>query len=72
MGKCVIIPKGILTLAKTEFQCPYCEKQYDDVSDEYLKRCNKNRSHIAYIKCECNNKFGMTYNIQGDAVSFKL
>lgn len=72
MSKSIRIPNGIITLADTEFKCPYCKKQYDDIDNKYLDRCNKNKSCTTTIKCKCKHKFGFTYNIMGDAVSFKL
>ena len=61
-----------INFAKIEFKCPHCKKQYEDSDDKYLNRCNKNKNQYTKIKCECGNKFGMTYDIQGDSVSFKL
>ena len=52
------------------FNCPYCDKQYDDLNEKYLKKLNNNNSNYTTIKCSCNHKFKMTYNIQGDAVAF--
>lgn len=58
------------SFSKTDFKCPFCVKKYNDIHDKYLNRCNKNKSFITTIKCECGNKFGMTFNPH--AVSFKL
>ena len=71
MGKSYKIKNGFLTLAITEFKCPYCNKQYNDIDNKYLNRCNKNKSYCTSIKCKCGNKFSITYNMMGDAVSFK-
>lgn len=70
--KCHRINKGIICLSKTEFNCPHCGKEFDDSKDIYLNRINRNKSGITRIKCECREYFGMTYDITGDAVSFKL
>lgn len=61
---------GFLDFSGTRFSCPNCGKQYDDIDDEYLERCNKNKSGTTKINCECGSPFYMTYNIRGDAVSF--
>lgn len=61
-----------ITFAKIEFLCPYCEKPYKDDEDVYLNRCNNNKSGYTTIKCECEIRFGMTYDITGKAVSWKL
>ena len=66
------IPFGSISVAETRFKCPHCEKKYDDINDKYLNRCNKNKNSWTTIKCECNNKFGVTHDITGDIVSFKL
>ena len=55
-----------------DFNCPYCNKHYSDEDDKYLNICNRNKSGWTSIKCECGNKFGMTYDITGQAVSFEL
>jgi len=61
-----------ISLAKIDFKCPYCGDKYSDENDKYLDKCNKNKNSCTTIKCGCGNKFGMTYNIMGHAVSFKL
>lgn len=61
-----------IKFANIEFTCPYCSKKYDDLDDKYLDRCNRNKSGWTSIKCICQEKFGMTYNIQGDAEGFKI
>jgi len=66
------IKDGFMDFAKTDFQCPNCEKWYDDINDKYLNRCNRNKSWATKIKCGCGNHFYMTYNYMGDAVSFCL
>lgn len=66
--------KGLIhiNIAKIDFYCPHCRKQYLDDDDKYLNRCNKNKTGFTTIKCICQERFGMTYNIQGDAVGFEL
>ncbi|WP_294203049.1 hypothetical protein [uncultured Chryseobacterium sp.] len=61
-----------LTFAKINFECPYCEKPYVDSEDIYLNRCSKNKSGCTTIKCQCEMTFGMTYDITGKAVSYKI
>ena len=60
-----------INIANVDFNCPYCLKKYSDCDDNYIDRCNKNKSKCTSVKCSCGNKFYMTYNIKGDAVSFK-
>jgi hypothetical protein len=71
MGKCIKIPNGFLTLAGTEFKCPYCLKQYNDVDGKYLQKCDSNKSNCTSVKCECNKKFYITYDMTGDVRTFK-
>ena len=59
-----------LDLAKVEFKCPRCKKDYNDSDDKYLNRCNKNKSWATRIKCQCGKSFYMTYDMMGDAVTF--
>lgn len=58
--------------AKIDFNCPYCNKAYQDSDDKYLDKCNNNQNGYTTIKCGCGEVFGMTYNIKGEAVGFKL
>jgi hypothetical protein len=69
---CIPIPNGIICMAKIDFKCPYCGRQYNDVDEKYMAKANTNKSGYTKIKCECGEKFGMTYDIRGDAVGFKL
>ena len=61
-----------ISFAKVDFNCPHCKKEFSDINDKYLERCNKNKNGCTTITCECENKFGMTYNFMGHAVSFAL
>ena len=65
------INNGFLDLSETKFECPHCGKDYDDYSEKYLKRCNKNKRGYVSIKCGCGYRFYMTYDYKGNAVSFK-
>lgn len=69
---CYPIKGGFMCLSNVGFNCLHCKKKYDDLADKYLNRCNKNISGYTEIKCSCGKRFGMTYNIKNDAVSFKL
>ena len=64
------IKNGFIDFAKTDFKCPWCGKQYNDIDEKYLARCQKNKSGITKIKCECGKPFYITYNYMGDSVSF--
>lgn len=61
-----------LDIANIGFKCPNCDKKYSDIKGIYLDKCNANKSGYTKIKCSCGNKFGMTYNFLGNAVSFSL
>lgn len=69
---CLQFQFGIICLANIAFLCPYCMNEFDDSDDKYLNRVNSNKSAYTKIKCSCGERFGMTYNYMGDAVSFKL
>lgn len=66
------IKSGFIDLADTSFNCPYCGKNYDDNNDKYINRCNKNKTSRTFINCDCGERFGMTYEITGEAVGFKI
>jgi hypothetical protein len=61
---------GFIDFAKTNFDCPNCNKIYNDRDDKYLERCQRNKKGITKIKCGCGIFFYMTYDYKGDAVSF--
>jgi len=62
---------GFIDFADINFECPYCGKDYADIDDKYLNRCNKNKNCCTKIKCDCGNTFSMTYGFMGNAVGFK-
>lgn len=66
----VKIGNGFIDFAKTDFKCPSCKKEYNDIDDKYLKRCENNKNGCTKIKCDCGESFFMTYSCMGDAVSF--
>jgi len=70
--KTITIKDGIMSMANVDFNCPECGQLYSDHNDKYLSRCNKNQSGTTKIRCSCGEWFGMTYDIQGDAVGFSL
>jgi len=72
MGNCIVIPDGIICMAKIDFYCPHCMKKYDDRDEKYLNRFMANKCGYTKIKCICGERFGMTYDMKGDAVGFKL
>ena len=61
-----------ISFSHIDFECPYCGKKYRDDNDEYINRCNKNKSGCTSIKCECERRFGMTYDMTGTTRSYKL
>ena len=60
-----------ITYANVDFNCPHCHKQYSDKDEKYLNRCNKNKSTITKIKCDCGKKFNLTYDYMGQFQTFK-
>ena len=61
-----------ICIANVHFQCPYCGAEYNDENDKYLKRIAKNQLNYTTIRCNCNQRFGMTYDHIGNAVAFKM
>lgn len=58
-------------LVSIHFNCPYCNKQYNDVDDKLYSKIDKNKSWITSKKCTCGNKFYITYDFKGNLVAFK-
>jgi hypothetical protein len=69
---CITVPNGIVCMAKIDFHCPHCSKEYSDADEKYIKRFLNNKCGYTKIKCDCGKVFGMTYDMKGDAVGFKL
>ena len=62
-----------INFANVNFECPHCGEKYSDEDDKYLERCNNNKNGITRLNCrKCTTRFGMTYDIKGDAVGFDL
>jgi hypothetical protein len=61
-----------ISFSDIHFKCPHCMKRHSDESEKYLNRCNKNKSGCTSVKCECGEKFGMTFDYKGNAVGFEL
>jgi predicted amidophosphoribosyltransferase len=61
---------GWIDFAKTEFNCPTCQKKYNDDRGIYLRCCKKNKTFDTKINCRCGQQFYMTYNYMGDAMTF--
>lgn len=60
-------------VANIEFICPHCEVWDYDSDESYLKRINKSKSNVAYLRCRvCKNRFGLTTDITGNYQTFKI
>lgn len=69
MSKSIIINGAIITLAKTEIDCPNCKKVYNE--DFYYKQLQKSDKGFIYKKCkECKEIIGISSNMMGDSVSW--
>lgn len=67
MSKSIIINGAIITLAKTEIDCPNCKKVYNE--DFYYNQLQKSDKGFIYKYCKgCNEKIGISLNIMGDSV----
>jgi hypothetical protein len=69
--KCQEIENGIICYTEHNFNCPNCDKYYDDYDEKYYKRIVKNKSYITSTKCECGIKFYITYDYTGSYQTFK-
>jgi len=69
---CHELKDGFVCLFDIDFLCPHCNKKYEDFNDKYSNRINNNKKCFTTVKCECGNKFGLTYDITGKFQSYKL
>lgn len=70
MTQTIRIPNGIITLATSEAECPYCEREipFEEIEDKFMKQ---SKHHIR-MKCKCKRFIGITTNMKGDYVAFDL
>ena len=61
---------GILCMAKIDFECPFCHKQYKDDNDKYCDRINKSEKFYTTVKCSCGKSFKLTANYKSELVTF--
>ena len=61
---------GILCMAKIDFECPFCHKQYKDDNDKYCDRINKSKKFYTTVKCSCGKSFKLTANYKSELVTF--
>ena len=68
--KTIRIPNGIMTLAESKAECPHCERKIpiDEIEEKWIKQGN----HYMRMKCKCKRFIGITSNIMGDFVAYKL
>ena len=66
--KCKPFGGGIICQGRVDFQCPYCQKKYNDADEKYYKRL-QGKNWIR-IKCKCGEVFGLAVDYTGDIVSF--
>lgn len=56
-----------ISIAKTDFNCPVCNKQYEE--KDYYRQLYNSKKHFIYKTCKgCNNKLGISSNIIGNVV----
>lgn len=61
-----------LEVAKIDFKCPFCEKEYNDSDEKYLDRINRNKQGFVTKTCICGERFGIACDMYGPMVSFEL
>ena len=61
-----------LCIANIEFQCPFCGLDIADEDEKFLKRINNNKKCYTTMRCLCGNRIGITYDIKGDMIGFKI
>jgi hypothetical protein len=67
---CIRIYNGIVCLSGVDFSCPFCGKVYSD--EKYLDRIEQNKCGYTKVRCDCGERFGVTYNYMSEMVTFKL
>lgn len=70
MTKIVKVPNGVLTLAESKAECPHCKTHIP--FDEIETKWRKCRKHYMRMKCRCAKFIGITSDIKGDFIAYKL
>jgi hypothetical protein len=60
-----------IDFVKTDFKCPSCQKEYDDVDDKYLGRCSKNKTWQTRVNCSCGEFFYLAIDFRGVPFTYK-
>jgi hypothetical protein len=70
MTKVVRMPDGWVTLCESKAQCPHCKRNipFDEIDEKFMKQSN----HTIRFKCKCKRFIGITQDIKGDFVAYKL
>jgi len=70
MSKTIIMAGAIVTLAESKAKCPHCERHipFDEIETKYSKQDNP----IMRMKCKCKRFIGVTMDMRGDFVAFRL
>jgi len=69
MSKSIQWLNGIITLTKTDCECPECKTIYDE--DFYYNQLCKSKKGFIYKTCKkCKSKIGLSFNMMGDTVSW--
>jgi len=68
--KAIPIKNGIVHLAESKAECPHCERNipFDEIEDKWIKQ----DKHWMRMKCKCKRFIGITSDIKGDFVAYKL
>ena len=68
--KSIRIPSGIMYLAESKAICPYCERPipFEEIENKFMKQ---DKFYIR-MKCKCKRFIGITQDMRGDFVAYKL
>ena len=70
MSKTILMNGAIVTLAESKAECPHCDSHipFEEMEEKYSKQ----DKHTIIMKCKCKMYIGVTTDIRGDFVAFRL
>lgn len=64
------INDGYINISDIDFECPTCQKKYNDTNGKYFDRYNASPDFTTRIRCACGTPFYLTCDYKGDSVVF--
>lgn len=70
MGKTIKFGNALISLVESKAKCPHCERNipFEEIEEKFMKQDKP----FIIMKCKCKRFIGITSNIRGDYVAYKI